>query len=418
MTKYRYLFLEALRASLFEEQLHIPNDITREDWEQLFKLASDQNVLPYITPSFLKEPAFIELCADYIPILRSNMMQALSYQSQNDQHFLHMYQFLSAKGLFPIVVKGIVCRSIIPNSELRISSDEDLYIPQGSYKAYKEALSELGMQLLPHSKEVEDSSYEVGYHLPNTAFQVEIHKGLFNKDSQAFRNMNHLFEDAFANAIIINCKGTNIRSMAPTDPLLFLILHALKHFLGGGFGIRLVADICMYALAYGSQIDWVQLHKRCLSSHSFIFAAGLFQIGKEYLGFDYEKACYPVFWQEQGPDDIEPLLDDLLDAGIFGASNMTRKHSANMTVQAYSSRGDGKPVTSGLLRSAFPPLAAMQHKYPMLKQHPALLPFAWLDRIAKYRKETAKHNPDNNAADSIKIGKQRIELMRKYGLID
>ncbi|MCR5665228.1 MAG: nucleotidyltransferase family protein [Eubacterium sp.] len=418
MKNYQRLFLEALKASLFETKLDIPDTMTRDDWEHFFQLAGEQNMLPYITPAFFKDSKFLSLCADTVPYLRSSMMQALSYQTQNDSHFLRLYNFLAKRNLSPVVVKGIICRSVLPNSELRTSSDEDIYIPNGSYESYKSALLDFGMQLTPHSQEVEDKSYEVSYVLPGTSFQIEVHVGLFNSDSKAFQNMNDLFCDVFEHSIIITHQGTSIRSMSPTDHALFLILHALKHFLGGGFGIRLISDLCMYCLSYGHDIDWSDLKRRCELCHSFLFATGLFEIGHTHLGFDYENAGYPALWQDAGVDDIQPLLNDLLDAGIFGASNMTRKHSANMTVQAYSSGGSGKPVTSGLLRSAFPPLEAMQHKYPELKEHPVMLPFAWLDRIAKYRKETAEGNPDNNVSDSIKIGKQRIELMRKYGLIE
>ena len=49
-----------------------------------------------------------------------------------------------------------------------------------------------------------------------------------------------------------------------------------------------------------------------------------------------------------------------------------------------------------------------------LKKYPFLLPAAWGDRLLKYRKETAA---GNGAAESIRIGSQRIELMKQYGIL-
>ena len=44
--------------------------------------------------------------------------------------------------------------------------------------------------------------------------------------------------------------------MTLTDHLLYLILHALKHFLYSGFGIRQVCDIALFSERYRDEIDW------------------------------------------------------------------------------------------------------------------------------------------------------------------
>ena len=35
--------------------------------------------------------------------------------------------------LTPLIVKGIVCRDLYPNPDLRTSNDEDLYIPRDQF---------------------------------------------------------------------------------------------------------------------------------------------------------------------------------------------------------------------------------------------------------------------------------------------
>ena len=64
----------------------------------------------------------------------------------------------------------------------------------------------------------------------------------------------------------------------------------------------------------------------------------------------------------------------------------------------------------------FPSAKKLEGRYPYLKKYPILLPVAWIDRILKYRKETAVDG-GNDAAESVKIGNQRIELLKKYGII-
>ena len=110
------------------------------------------------------------------------------------------------------------------------------------------------------------------------------------------------------------------------------------------------------------------------------------------------------------------MLMDLLDSGIYGNANMSRKHSSNMTLDAVVADKNGKKAGNTVLKSLFPSAKKLEGRYPYLKKHPILLPIAWTDRILKYRKETVAGG-DNAAADSVKIGNQRIELMKEYGII-
>ena len=87
-----------------------------------------------------------------------------------------------------------------------------------------------------------------------------------------------------------------------------------------------------------------------------------------------------------------------------------------MTLDAVAADKSGKKAGNTVLKSLFPSAKKMESRYPYLRKYPVLLPIAWADRILKYRKETAAGG-GNAAADSVKIGNQRIELMKKYGII-
>lgn len=138
-------------------------------------------------------------------------------------------------------------------------------------------------------------------------------------------------------------------------------------------------------------------------------------IGEKYLTFDPGKAHYPKAWRKISVDETDMLMD-LLDSGIYGNANMSRKHSSNMTLDAVAADKNGKKAGNTVLKSLFPSAKKLEGRYPYLKKHPILLPIAWTDRILKYRKETVAGG-DNAAADSVKIGNQRIELMKEYGII-
>ena len=125
-----------------------------------------------------------------------------------------------------------------------------------------------------------DEEGEVPYYKKGGSLHIELHKELFSSESEAYGNLNHLFADVFDRKIQEEINGVPIYTMCHTDHLLYLILHAFKHFLHSGFGIRQVCDIVVYADTYGSKIDWDYVLEQCRSIHADIFAASLFDIGK------------------------------------------------------------------------------------------------------------------------------------------
>jgi hypothetical protein len=238
---------------------------------------------------------------------------------------------------------------------------------------------------------------------------VELHRKLFAEDSDAYGDWNRFFEDAFDRAVEVN----GVLSLCHTDHLLYLICHAFKHFLHSGFGVRQVCDIVLYANAYGSEIDWERLYRNCCEIHGEVFTAALFRIGAKHLGFDPEKACYPALWQKIETDETA-MLEDLLAGGIYGSATMDRRHSSGITLEAVTSDKQGKTAKLSLRNSLFPSAKSLEGRFPYLKKHPYLLPAAWVVRIAKYGMEVLG---GKNAAESVKIGSRRVELLREYKVI-
>ena len=203
--------------------------------------------------------------------------------------------------------------------------------------------------------------------------------------------------------------------MDHTDHLLFLICHSFKHFVGSGFGIRQICDICLYANAFGPQIDWMRIKRQCEEVYADIFAAAVFRIGEKYLTFHPETACYPEQWRMLEVDE-RAMLEDLFEAGIYGKTSVSREYSRFLTMRAFSDQNEEKKHGSGILRTAFPSAKYLSGRYHYLKEKPYLLPVAWADRILKYRKRAANAS-GSSTAESIRIGNERIELLKQYGII-
>lgn len=409
------LFLEALKASLQQKSVDWEIEWSKEEWLALFQTAEKHKVLPMIYEAVFRCPAAQAFGLQNLAPFKQHTVRSVMLQTMKTNEFYGLFQHLQSSGVTPLVVKGIICRSLYPQPDYRISGDEDVLIPREQFELCHKAMLEYGMQLSNPDQDIH-AVYEVSYGKPGSPLYIELHKSLFPPDSDAYGELNHYFERVYEQAIEMPVDGVMITTMGYTDHLFYLICHAFKHFLHSGVGIRQICDITLFANTHGKDIDWTLILEQCQEIHADLFAAALFQIGQKYLTFDPDQACYPIEWKNIQVDETM-LLMDLLDAGIYGDGSMSRKHSSNITLDAVSSQKQGKKARNGVIASLFPSLKKMEGRYPYLKQHPYLLPVAWGTRILKYRKET-KQGQNNDASSAVSIGNQRLELLKEYRILD
>lgn len=371
-------------------------------WEAVFRLASAHHILPMVYDA--AQPYTAQIPSPLLAACRSAVLQTTISQTQKTHAFLQLYRQMRAAGLTVLVVKGLVCRSLYPNPDLRPSSDEDLYIAPDEFDRCHDLLTGMGFA-------AQEGDAVTTYQHTETGLHLELHTQLF--PSGAYAHLNRLFDGVLAHPLTLHIQDTDILSMPHSQHFLFLICHAFKHFLHSGFGIRQVCDILCYADAYGDAIDWTSVRQQLASIHADVFARNLMDIGCRRLGF----SAAHCGWELSGSDiDSDDLLADLFSAGVFGSSSASRQHSSTITLRAFSDAADGKRAKATFLRSAFPPAAELTHRYPILKRAPVVLPLCWLHRLAVYAAQS-RNSQTNSAAESIKIGSQRVELLKKYGII-
>lgn len=400
------LFLQALKAALENRTADFTQEISDRQWTALFALAREHQVLPMIMQAVYDceaarnmEPRLKQTC-------KAQVRQMVMLQTIKTTQFLPLLQKLQEAGVEPLVVKGIICRNLYPYPDQRMSSDEDLLVRPEQMEVCHQVMTGQGLV-------TEDplSAFEVSYTQPGGALYLEVHQSLFPPRNEAYGDLNRFFTDERSRAMTVD----GVPTLGCTDHLFYLICHAFKHFLHSGFGLRQVCDVTLFANRWGAEIDWQKIFEQCREIRAERFAAAMFRIGEKYLTFDPEKACYPDFWQAVTVDE-QPMLEDLLESGVYGSADQNRVHSSNMTLGAVEAQKQGRQKSGGLVKSLFPPVKDLEERYPYLKKYPALLPVAWGSRIVRYGRENLRSGGD--AGESIRIGNQRIELLRTYGIID
>lgn len=372
------------------------------DWPAIFTLANQQKLLPILFETVRKMPAAEENAALFAVTKQQVIGQVLN-QTVRSAEFAALYRKLRTAGLHPVVVKGQLCSRLYPLKDHRISADDDLYIPDAEFMACHEQLLANGLATDTPADELPTAD-EVSYTKNGSPLYIELHRHLFDSSEDTHDELNHFF----ANLKPVETDG--FLAMPPHEHLLYLILHAYKHFVRSGIGLRQFCDIGLWAREYQAEIDWQRLHEQCESVHAATFAEAAFRIAKDYLGieFDLPAPCSDAV-------DAEPLLHDSLCGGVYGSNDLTRLHSSTVTLNAVKASRTGEK--SGVLRTVFPKREYLERRYPYLKKRPYLLPVAWAQRIAHYASEK-QSGADSSASGSIKLAKERIELMKQYGVMD
>lgn len=391
-------FLHIAKAAVSSGELPAEN----VDWPAIFTLANQQKLLPILFEAVRKMPAAEENVALFAVTKQQVIGQVLN-QTVRSAEFSNLYHKLRSAGLYPIVVKGQLCSRLYPLKDHRISADDDLYIPDAEFMACHEQFLANGLTTDTPADELPTAD-EVSYTKNGSPLYIELHRHLFDSAEDAHDELNHFFTD------INPVEMDGFLAMPPHEHLLYLILHAYKHFVRSGIGLRQFCDIGLWAREYHDEIDWQHLHDQCASVHAATFAAAAFCIARNYLGIEFD---LPAPWDAS--IDVEPLLHDTLCGGVYGSNDYTRLHSSTVTLNAVKASRAGEK--SSVLSTVFPKREYLEHRYPYLKKRPYLLPVAWAQRLTHYASEK-QSGSDNSASGSIKLARERIELMKRYDIMD
>lgn len=406
------VFIDILKSAMSQTSCDTIDGLCAQDWEMIYEISQKQQLAPMIYQQIFSNESFQNSNPEFQQFWKMDTLNQAGNQARKSMLFLMLFDKMRENGLTPLVVKGIVCRDLYPNPDLRTSNDEDLYIPRAQFAKMDEFLQAEGFV---REELIEDKVYqEVPYQNPRNGLYFELHMDLFPQESGAYGHFNQLFEDAFDTCAEVEIQGSKVLTLNPKEHFLYLVCHSLKHFLHSGFGIRQACDLLYFAQKYHEVFDWNEIRNIMREYHMDTFAMNVLDIGVCYLGFT---------WEELGlskPSDTEidctSLLDDMLDGGIFGQNDMNRVHSANITLNA--AEHESANAASGILASLFPEKEYIKTNYSYARKYPFLLPAAYLHRIFRYLSHRKVEEQSAGEKSSTQIGMERVKLLEKYKIVD
>jgi hypothetical protein len=326
-------------------------------------------------------------------------------QVEKTEMFLNLYCAFLKENLHPIVMKGIICRQLYGKYEdYRPSGDEDILVKVDDFHKVRKVMEEEGFECEEPNitrKQLEHIHHVEFYH-KDSGFLVEVHTNIIGNENRQRAKMNSYFDNVFEQEHVVDIKGVLIHTMNYTEHYIFVVLHAFKHFLSSGVGIRQVLDILLYQKRYESEIDWEIVSQGLKENQARDFLGDVQAIGTEYLGF--------VFQQQLPCKNPQILLEDILDVGVFGKRSKADELASRLNISTADTNQQG---FRKWIRAGFPELAYMQVGAPYLVERPWLLPLEWLKRWYRFVKKI-KSCGGSLLSDGIQQSKIRKELLDKY----
>lgn len=177
------------------------------------------------------------------------MIRQVMMQSRKTGEFLQLYQKLAEAGLTPLVVKGLICRSLYREPDYRASGDEDILIPAEQFPECSRIFAENLMLPAEPDKDPEKEG-EVPYYKAGGALHIELHKELFSSESDAYGSLNDFSETPlcgrsrkryresrsihFATRIIfciLSCMHSNISFTADSGSVRYVISSFMRVYM-------------------------------------------------------------------------------------------------------------------------------------------------------------------------------------------
>ena len=390
-------FLKILRM-VFDDKKEI-SLVEPVDWNVLSEFARKQNLLPL----FFEVANSIEEYVNINVYLKDQLdtFEMVAAQIQRSSAFADIYVKIAKQGIYPIVMKGIVCRQLYGElGENRPSSDEDVLVKVKDFYQVKTILEQEGYECeIPKVTEKElPQLQEVSFYNPEENLRLEVHTNIIGIENDERVQMNNFFQNVHEHGQLIQIDGVEYKALEPTEALLFLILHAYKHFKNRGVGIRQVMDILLYYKEYKEKISMEPLRQALKTCKAEVFWMDILYIGNQYLGFSNEHSgvtCCP-----------EELLQDMIYAGVFGENEKTDHVAARVNLGA-----QGR--WSRVFRAIFPSRRILVSGRPYLADKPWLLPVAWMDRWIKFLRYAGK-DVWKISSEILEKSSVRMKIIEKY----
>lgn len=394
-----------------------PQKLEDADFIKITQLASIQGAWQTVFYAIKSSENASLMPAEILKEQNSNFLLSCIKNQEKLEFINSIIQKLEQSGISVCVLKGQSLANLYAQPDTRISGDVDLLV---DIKNEQQAISILRKEGFEIEIRPDSSNHSKCTH-PIWGV-VELHISLYYDimSDVWFDNIQMLTED------FVTSDG--IKTLGITDNYIYVALHAVKHFLSNGLGLRQIMDLLLFTKKHKDEIDKARVNYVFSHLKYQGFIDNLTGIGIKYLGFKKDE----LFDCEYNEKQMEEILEDVQAGGLFGKNEKTRKdffelynslrfdRFKNESLEEYMTKwrreSASKKVSFGI--------ANMKKHYEFVQDKPYLLPLAYCKHISKIIKTISKRRklvkdvivykaPDANNENIQK----RLKLIKDLGMI-
>lgn len=308
-----------LRAGLWGTPVDASLFNVDTEWTELYRMAKAQTVTAILLDGIQMLPPecrppralYLQWCSDMMVIEEKN--------HQLNRELANVVKLAGQIGARPVLVKGQGIAQCYREPLHRQPGDIDLYIGD-------EKFEELNRLLRAEATSEEEETYKhttMMWHdvtIENHRVLISLSSPFMNRKLQ--RRIKQ-WADNPASLRTVNVEDCPVQMPPLEFDVVYVLLHAVLHFLNEGIGVRHVCDWMCLLHAYAGRLDKRQT-AALLKEFGLTRAARLFgTIAVEYFGLPAEEL--PIAYQSRDLPDAQWLLDTILREGNFGRHDKQRK---------------------------------------------------------------------------------------------
>lgn len=422
MTKEFEYLMHLLAASAKGAPARPPED--EVSWERIFSLAEEQQIVPLIASVVKKHPSLgcpRQLAAEK----RAAAFTAVLTDCARRGSAVALLEEMEHAGMPAFVVKGMAAAANYAAPENRISGDMDICIDPDQEEPVCEFLRRHGCVMTPR--------WENGHHAaarhPELGL-IEVHVRLYDElvEDIWFRKVDPALLIREPRQKIVTDNGA-YDTLGPTDHLIFMTLHMIKHFISCGMSLRMMMDVALQIVKHRAELDmdrfWLvvdTLNYRELVN-SILWAM--------VRCCDFHSGDFPGIGSCQ-TDHVTGILEDVETGGWLGMNDAAARRQSGYVYNRHLMLKQRSKWQYWLymlqwqhsfkLSTLFPGKKRLAQDYPWVLKRPWLIPAAWVHRIifkgsAALRKEklTSRIILDEN--DVNRESAKRLDLFRQLGML-
>lgn len=324
---------------------------------------------------------------------------------------------LEEKGIECIMLKGDTLAEFYPEKDVRMSGDTDLLIEPKKERKCLKIFKKMGCYV---KKRTKTNNQSVIMHPKGGKFEVHISLDTKQVTESWYGNIK-LLNEPFRSVKVGGMY--EYKTLGYTDTAVNLILHFIRHFVGGIASMRMMLDVLLFMEKNSEKIDFNRVEDVLKELKYDKIYESLKYIGKMYFWFEN------INYSEKYEKFADKILEDMFECGDYGFDKMEEQ---NYTYGVYSqkrfsrfSKGNYKFYKIKLLildtyDLIFKNKYEMAKIYPILQKHRFLLPFMYVFRAFSCVFNTLtkrKSKKENDCGKNNEILQKRLELIDELDMI-